>query len=310
MSLSLISTASDAAQSFDRLFLVLMGFSVAIVLLVAALLIGFSVRFRSGSDATRHKVSRVHSREIEIGWTAATAFVALFLFWWASSVSLQQEKPPEDAMEVRILAQQWMWKASHEGGARELNSLHIPVDQPVLLSLSSQDVIHSFYIPAFRLKQDVVPGRTATLWFEANEPGTYPLLCAEFCGTGHSRMLGEVVVMEQGDFARWLDARPVGDGLVAEGRALFNTVGCSGCHAADAAVHAPDLAGLYGREVPLADGRTVTADAAYLRDSILLPRRDVAAGFKPIMPDFAGLLDEAEVEALVAYIRSLKGEEP
>lgn len=310
MTIPMISAASEGAQSFDRLFLGLMVFSALIVLLVAALLIGFSIRFRSGSDVERRRVPGMLSHQIEIGWTAATAFAALFIFWWTASTSLQQQEPPENAMEIHVTAKQWMWKASHEGGARELGSLHVPVDQPVKLYLDSQDVIHSFFVPAFRLKQDVVPGRTTVLWFEANEPGTYPLLCAEYCGTGHSKMLGEVVVMKPADFTRWLDARPEGEGLAAQGKALFNTAGCSGCHAAGSAVHAPDLAGLYGREVPLADGRTVTADAAYLRDSILLPRRDVAAGFDPIMPDFDGLLDDGEVEALVAYIRSLKGDSP
>lgn len=213
-------------------------------------------------------------------------------------------------MEIHVTAKQWMWKAAHAGGARELESLHIPVGQPVLLYLDSQDVIHSFFVPAFRLKQDVVPGRTTTLWFEATNPGTYQLLCAEFCGTGHSAMTGEIVAMEPADFARWLDNRADGAGLAAAGRNLFTTVGCSGCHAEGSAVRAPSLAGLFGRQVPLADGRSATADAAYVRDSILLPRKDVAAGYAPIMPDFAGLLDQEEVEALVAYIRSLRGQTP
>lgn len=302
-----LASASTQAQSFDRLFLGLSIFSVLIVILVASLLIGFSIRFRSGSKAARHNVPGLHRREIEIGWIAATAFAALFFFWWATSLNLQFQKPPDGAIEIHINAKQWMWKASHENGARELGTLHVPVGQPVKLYMESQDVIHSFFVPAFRLKQDVVPGRTTITWFNTTEPGTYELLCAEYCGTGHSRMRGEVVVMTPDDFARWLEERSESGTLVAAGRDLFTAAGCSGCHAPASAVHAPDLNGLYGREVPLADGRTVTADTAYLRDSILLPRRDIAAGYKPIMPDFAKLLDEDEVEALVAYIRSLRG---
>ncbi len=305
-----LSAASDNAQGFDRLFFALVAFSIVIVVLVAALVIGFSIRFRSGSKVTRHKVPRILSREIEIGWTAATAFVALFLFWWTAAANLQQADIQSGAMEIHVEAKQWMWKASHSNGVRELNALHVPVGQPVMLYLNSQDVIHSFFVPAFRLKQDVVPGRTTTLWFKATEPGSYDLLCAEYCGTGHSRMGGTIVAMEPADFAAWLDAQPEGEGLVAAGRALFTEAGCSGCHAAGSAVHAPDLAGIYGRQIPLADGRVVTADAVYLHNSILLPRRDIAAGYAPIMPDFARLLDEDEVAALVAYIRSIGKETP
>jgi cytochrome c oxidase subunit 2 len=310
MSATLTPWASSHAQNFDRLFLGLSLFAILIVLLVAGLIVGFSIRFRSGSRVTRHKVSHLVHREIEIGWIAATALAALFFFWWTTSANLQQQAAPAGAMEIHIEAKQWMWKASHPDGARELGTLHVPAGQPVLLYLDSQDVIHSFFVPAFRLKQDVVPGRTATMWFNALVPGRYPLLCAEYCGTGHSRMRGEIVVMEPADFAGWLDSRPEGAGLVAAGRALFLAAGCSGCHAPGSAVHAPGLAGLWGRQVPLADGRVVTADAAYIQDSILLPRRDIAAGYAPVMPDFAGLLDEDEVAALVAYIRSLGGPPP
>ncbi|WCR11050.1 cytochrome c oxidase subunit II [Paracoccus stylophorae] len=308
MSDAIWSRAGAHAESFDRLFTVLTGFSVLILLLVAGLIVGFSIRFRSGSKVTRHKVSRLIHREIEIGWIAATAIVALFFFWWTTSANLQQAAAPAGAMEIHIEAKQWMWKASHPDGTREISTLHVPAGQPVRLYLNSQDVIHSFFVPAFRLKQDVVPGRTATMWFRADRAGTYPLLCAEYCGTGHSRMLGEIVVMEPADFAAWLDSRPQGGGMIAAGRMLFTSVGCSGCHAPGSTVHAPDLDGLYGRQVPLADGRVVTADAAYIQDSILLPRRDIVAGYAPIMPDFADLLDEDEVAALVAYIRSLKGD--
>lgn len=297
--------ASVQAETFDSLFWLISALAVAVVVLVASLIVVFAIRFRSGSRAPRHRVSSLHSHEFEIGWTGAVGFLALFLFWWTASHGLRQTEMPQDAIEIHVEAKQWMWKARHPGGQRELNALHVPAGQPVVVYLNSQDVIHSFFVPAFRIKQDVVPGRTEVIWFEPTTPGSYRLLCAEFCGTAHSRMGGEIVVMEPEDYARWLEARPEGDTLAAEGRALFTSVGCSGCHAPASAVHAPPLADLYGRQVPLSDGRIVTADAAYLRDSILLPARDVAAGYEPIMPDFGRILDDAEVTALVAYIRAL-----
>ncbi len=308
-----LAEASEAARDFDTLFLVLMLFSLGIVTLVSTLILVFSVRFREGSRTARHRVPRLLSREIEWGWTAATVFVALFFFWLAGSLMVRQLNPPPGAMEVHVEAKQWMWKARHPNGAREINALHVPLGEPVKLYLDSQDVIHSFFVPAFRLKQDVVPGRTATAWFTATEPGTYHLFCAEFCGTSHSQMTGEIVVMKPADFAAWLADRPEGNTLVAEGRALFTTAGCSGCHAPGSSVHAPDLHGLAGRRVPLTDGRIVTADDAYLRDSIMLPARDVVAGYEPIMPEFSEILATGEVTALVAYLRSLglqEGERP
>lgn len=300
-----LAQASEGARSFDMLFIVLVLFSCGIVLLVGVLVVVFSVRFRSGSKVSRKRVPRLLAYQIEALWIALTFFAAMVFFWIAGSVMVRQLDPPEDAMEVHVEAKQWMWKASHAGGAREINALHVPAGQPVKLYLNSQDVIHSFFVPAFRLKQDVVPGRTATAWFTATEPGTYHLFCAEFCGTSHSQMTGRIVVMEPDDFARWLAGRPEGETLVAEGRALFTSAGCSGCHAKESNVHAPDLRGLAGRRVALADGRVVVADDAYLRDSILLPGRDIVAGYEPVMPDFSNILNSGEVTALVAYLRHL-----
>lgn len=297
--------ASANANRVDNLFLMMTIFSAIILLGVFALVVVFVIRFRDGSRVTRHQVRSLVSHEIEIVWTSMTAFGALFIFWFASSFFLQQTDAPKDAIEIHVEAKQWMWKATHAQGARELGSLHVPVNRPVLVYLNSQDVIHSFFVPAFRAKQDVVPGMTTTMWFTPDKIGTFPLFCAEYCGTGHSTMQGRVVVMDDGDFARWLDDQPGDEGLVDAGRALFTRAGCAGCHDPSSAVHAPDLRGVYGRKVPLSDGRVVTANAAYLQDSILQPDRDIVAGFEPIMPDFSKLLDEDEVAALVAYLQSL-----
>nr|WP_157091762.1 cytochrome c oxidase subunit II [Methylobacterium nodulans] len=298
-------TASTLAQRIDVIFAGLLALSGTILLLVLCLLIGFSVRYRRGSAAPRGPMPEVMSREFEIGWTSATLFLFVFLFWWATSVEIKAFLPPKDAIEVQVVAKQWMWKTLHSNGAREINELHVPIGVPVRLALRSQDVIHSFFVPAFRLKQDVVPGQLHETWFQATKLGVFHLLCAEYCGTDHSRMRGKIVVMTPEDYAAWLAAQPEGDDLAKEGAALFVERGCSGCHAPSAKVHAPSLAGLYGRTVALSDGRIVTADEAYLRDSILQPKKDVVAGYEPIMPSFAGRLSEGEIQSLVAYIRSL-----
>jgi cytochrome c oxidase subunit 2 len=249
------------------------------------------------------------SREFEIGWTSATLFLALFIFWWVSSIHLAALAAPRNALEIHVVAKQWMWKTQHSNGAREINELHVPLDTPVRLVMTSEDVIHSFFVPAFRMKKDVLPGRYTETWFRPTKPGVFHLFCAEYCGSEHSRMTGRIVVVQKDSYARWLAAQPQGDGLAKAGEAVFRARGCSGCHSEASKVHAPDLNGLYGRKVQLADGRTVTADEAYLRDSMLMPRRDVAAGFEPIMPSYAGILTDGEIISLTAYIRSLSGRE-
>ncbi|HVV92314.1 MAG TPA: cytochrome c oxidase subunit II [Hyphomicrobiales bacterium] len=298
--------ASVQAGRTDELFFIVLGMSVVVLGVVAALVIGFAIRYRRGSPAKRGPLPPLISREIEIAWTAGTLFTFLFVFWWASSLQLAAKAPPADAMPIRVLAKQWMWKMEHPNGVREINTLHVPIGRPVRLIMTSQDVIHSFYVPVFRMKQDVLPGRTTTTWFQATRTGTFRLECAEFCGTDHARMLGSIVVMSAPDFALWSEAQPESDSLAQKGAALFRTLGCSGCHATQSAVKAPDLAGLYGRAVRLADGRTVKADDAYIRDSILQPLKDIVAGYQPIMPSFAGAVSDADLQDLIAYVRSLK----
>jgi cytochrome c oxidase subunit 2 len=207
-------------------------------------------------------------------------------------------------MEIHVVAKQWMWKTQHPGGAREIDALHVPVNRSIRLLMNSEDVIHSFYVPAFRIKQDVVPGATEQLLFKAVKTGTYRLTCAEYCGTRHSEMTGKIVVMEPQDFAKWLAEQPEGDALAERGAALYTRLGCSGCHEQTGTIRAPDLHGIYGKPVPLSDGRVVTADDAYIRDSILEPRKDVVAGFAPIMPSFAGKASESDLLALLAWFRT------
>lgn len=305
MNLTLPQGSSDAAH-VDVIFLSLLGMSGLVLLLVFGAVILFAVRYRRGSSARRGPLPSVISRDVEIGWTVATLFLALFIFWWAASSQLSRASAPGNAVEIHVVGQQWYWTAQHAGGLRELNELHVPTGTPVKLLLTSQDVIHSFYVPAFRMKQDAVPGMVTTTWFDPTRPGAYHLFCAEYCGVDHSRMVGTVYVMRPADFARWLRRQPAGDDLASQGAAVFRTRGCSGCHAAGAAVRAPDLAGLAGRRVRLAGGGTVLADDAYIRDSILRPRAAVVAGYEPFMPSYDGLITEGEMIPLIAYLKNLE----
>ncbi|WP_245300010.1 cytochrome c oxidase subunit II [Methylocystis bryophila] len=283
--------------------------SAIVVVGIFAVIVGFSFHFRKGSDAVRDPLPERFRDEIEIGWTTATAFAFLFIFWFAASTQLHHIVPPRKAFEIHVLAKQWMWKSQHPNGVREINELHVPIGQPVQLIMTSEDVIHSLFLPALRLKQDVLPGRYTYLWFTADKPGVYHLMCAEYCGTGHSRMVGRLVLMTPEDYSRWSSSQPGAEDLAKEGELLFSSLGCSGCHAQTSSVHAPNLRGVYSHPVQLSDGRVVTADEAYLRDSILLPDKDVVAGYEPIMPSFRGIASEAQIIKLIAFIKSLSGEE-
>ncbi|WP_143273251.1 cytochrome c oxidase subunit II [Bradyrhizobium canariense] len=301
--------ASTQAARVDGIFAILVVVSALTLALVFGLLVTFAIRYRRGSKAKRGRLPEIVNREFEVSWTAATLFLFAFLFWWAASADVGALTAPANALEVHVLAKQWMWKTQHSNGAREINELHVPIGKPVRLVMTSQDVIHSFFVPAFRIKQDVLPGRNTETWFKATKLGVFPLFCAEYCGTDHSAMRGRVTVMSEDDYTRWLSRQPEGDDLAHLGAKLFVSQGCSGCHAGSSSVHAPKLDGLYGRTVQLSDGRQVKADDAYIRDSILQPKRDVVAGFEPIMPSFAGLLDDGDVQSLTAYIRSLGQEQ-
>jgi cytochrome c oxidase subunit 2 len=273
------------------------------------LLLLFCVRYRAGNPVDRGNQDP-KSWHWEVGWTSASLVIFLLLFVWGASVFLEIHRTPQGELSVFVVAKQWMWKVQHSGGQAEINSLHMPVNRPVRLVMASQDVIHSFFIPALRLKHDVVPGRYQSLEIEAVTAGHYHLFCAEYCGTDHSGMIGEIVAMEPADYAKWLNDQAPANSLAREGDALFREFGCSGCHGANGNVHAPPLEGLYGKPVPLADGSIVTADDKYIRDSILLPRSQVAAGYQPLMPSFEGRVSEDQLLRLVVYIKSLADHAP
>ena len=303
-------TASTLAPRVDALLLAVTAVTTLTGLAVLVALVYFGVKYRAGSPVYRHEdmpqAQRRARIRVEVAWTVIPLLLFLGAYAWATRLYVERDAVPADAVPLYVVAKQWMWTFQHEGGQREIDALHVARGQPVRLVMTSQDVIHSFFVPAFRMKQDVLPGRYTELWFTPTQAGRFHLFCAEYCGTDHARMgAGELVVMEPVEFQRWLDGQGSGNAAAAHGAALFREYGCSGCHGANAAVHAPDLAGLYGRPVPLSDGSTVVADERYLRDSILLPRKEIAAGYSPIMPSFTGQIGEQDVFDLIAYIRSL-----
>jgi cytochrome c oxidase subunit 2 len=249
------------------------------------------------------------STPLELTWSIIPMGVFLVIFFWGAVVYFQERTPPRDATEVYVVAKQWMWKLEHAEGQREINELHIPVGRDVKMIMTSQDAIHSFYVPAFRIKQDVLPGRYTVAWFRATKPGTYHLFCAEYCGTQHSGMIGSVVVMEPAQYETWMSAGSNGP-LSAGGQKIFAELGCVTCHRTDAPGRGPNLQGLFGRPVQLEDGRTVIADENYIRESILDPGAKVVKGFKPVMPTFQGLVSEEQLNALVAYVKSLSAAKP
>jgi cytochrome c oxidase subunit 2 len=281
-------------------------FSLLVLLLagpVIILIFAFAIRFRRGKQVNRTPRPD-RNVALEVSWSVIPFVLILGFFVVGARMYFTLNEPPADTLAVSVVAKQWMWKFQHPEGQAEINRLHLPVGQPVRLTMTSQDVIHSLYIPALRLKQDVLPGRYTELWFTADRPGTYHLFCAEFCGTDHAVMGGGFVAMKPGDYARWLARQASGGALAVQGGALYARLGCGACHDAGAAVRAPDLDGLHGSSVTLADGSRIAADDQYLRDAILDPNAQVTAGYRAIMPTYRGVISEAEAMKLVAYLRT------
>ena len=302
-----LPVASNFAVTVDHIMICLLVISAATLLLVFWLMWSFMIRYRATSPIDRGQIAE-RTWRFEIAWTVATFIVFLGLFYWGAGVYLDEYQPPPDTMKISIVGKRWMWKTEYPGGQREINTLHVPVGQKVQLVMTSQDVIHDFSIPAFRLRHDVLPGRYETFWFIADVPGTYNFFCTRFCGTEHSRMRGEVVVMKPADYQRWLQRNGSSESLVAAGRQLFISLGCAGCHEGGGTVRAPSLNGVYNSPQPLSDGTTVIADEGYIRDSILFPKKQVVASYVPVMPSFDGKISDGDLQKLIAYIKSLGAE--
>jgi cytochrome c oxidase subunit 2 len=233
--------------------------------------------------------------------------VAMGIFAWSAIIYYRMYRPPAEAIDIYVVAKQWMWKFQHLDGHREINELHVPVGRKVKLTMTTEDVIHSFFVPAFRIKMDVVPGKYSTLWFEPTKAGRYHLFCTEYCGTSHSGMIGWVDVMEAPEYQAWLSGAAAGGSLAEAGAALFDQLACHTCHKSDGTGRGPALEGVYGKPVQLAGGQKVNADDAYLRESITNPKAKVVAGYEAIMPTFQGQVSEEQLLQLLAYIRSLAG---
>ena len=303
---------SSFATSVDAIFVSLLALCSAITLAVFAVIIYFCIRYQKGSGADRTRYpSEGKQIGIEVTWIVIPFIIFVGLFIWAGNVYYDMFSPPEDGLAIYVIGKQWMWKIEHPGGQREINQLHIPVNRNIVLTLTSQDVIHDFDVPAFRIKHDVLPGRYVRMWFKATKPGTYRLFCGQYCGDFHSLMKGSIIVMSATDYAAWLrQDHDAPETLAAEGSRYFHSLGCSGCHENSQVVHAPSLNGLYQQPVPLQSGQIVVANDDYLRDSILQPSKNVPAGYQPIMPSFQGTLSEEQIIALIAYIKSQRATEP
>jgi cytochrome c oxidase subunit 2 len=294
--------ASTAAANVDALFIFLLIVSGLMTLLIFVALTYFAARYRHRRGVPAEQIEG--SIPLELTWSIIPFFVFMVIFAWGAVVYFKGRTPPRDSTEVYVVAKQWMWKLEHAEGQREINELHVPVGRDVKLIMTSQDVIHSFFVPAFRMKQDVLPGRYTVAWFRATKPGTYHLFCAEYCGTQHSGMIGSIVVQEPAQYEAWMSGGTSGP-LSASGEKIFAELGCVTCHRTDTQGRGPNLQGVFGKPVLLADGRTVTADENYIRESILDPGAKVVNGFKPVMPTFQGLVSEEQLNALVAYVKSL-----
>jgi cytochrome c oxidase subunit 2 len=302
-------SASTLSPHVDALFLAWSAISLFFTLLIAVLILYFMVKYRrrAPDDVGQEEKPMLW---LEIAWTAIPLGIVMAMFVWGTLVFFQLYRPPADAVEYYSVGKQWMWKFQHPDGHREINALHIPAGRAIRLKLTAEDVIHSFYVPAFRLKQDALPGRYTQVWFQATKPGIYHLFCAEYCGAEHSRMIGSIVVMEPRDYEAWLAGGPAGKTMVASGAELFEQLACQTCHRAapNRPARGPRLEGLYGTQVKLANGGTVTADDDYIRESILNPTAKVTAGWDPIMPTFQGQVSEEQLLQLLSYVKSLHAE--
>jgi len=295
--------ASNHALPVDLVYIFLVVLSAVMTLAIFAAIAIFGVKYRRRHDREAHQIEG--SLILEITWSVIPLGIFMVIFGWGAVIYFHMRTPPRDATEVYVVGKQWMWKVQHQEGQREINELHVPVDRDIKLIMTSQDVIHSFFIPAFRIKQDVIPGRYTTLWFRATTPGTYHLFCAQFCGTDHSGMIGQVVVMNPADYQTWMSGGTVSGSLAQNGETMFQQLGCSTCHRFDVQGRGPNLKGVYGKPVQLQDGRNVLADDNYVRESILNPTAKIVSGFQPIMPSFQGQVSEEQLNALVAYVKSL-----
>ncbi|WP_263382826.1 cytochrome c oxidase subunit II [Granulicella arctica] len=296
--------ASTIAPYADELYFFLILITILGLLLVGALLLVFSVMYRKEKHPVATQIEG--STLLEATWTIIPLAIFLVCFVWGALLYFRIYNPPTNAMNIYVVGKQWMWKAEHPGGQHEINALHVPMGRPVQLTMISQDVFHSFSIPDFRVKREVIPGRYTTVWFEATAVGTYHIFCTQYCGTKHSAMIGEVTVLTPEDYQKWTQQSTSGMSLAQNGERLFASMGCNACHSGNAAARGPNLAGVYGSKLQLANGSQVLVNDAYLRDAILNPSQHVTAGYSPIMPTYQGQISEDGLIDLVEYVKNLQ----
>jgi cytochrome c oxidase subunit 2 len=296
--------ASTIAPYADALYFFLLLITVIGLVLVAALILGFSIRYRKEKSPVATQVEG--STLLEATWTIIPLALFMVAWIWGALLYFRIYNPPTNAMNIYVVGKQWMWKAEHPGGQHEINALHVPTGRPVQLTMISQDVFHSFSIPDFRVKREVIPGRYSTVWFEATTPGTYHIFCTQYCGTNHSAMIGEVTVLTPEDYQKWTQGSTSGMSLAQNGERLFASMGCNACHSGSAAARGPNLAGVYGSKLQLSNGTQTLVNDAYLRDAILNPSEHVTAGYAPIMPTYQGQVSEDGLIDLVEYIKGLQ----
>lgn len=297
------SAASTMSDRVDALYLFLIGVTSAVTVMVLILVLVFIFKYRH----TKHPVAEqvAGSLPLEITWSVVPFVIFMVFFAWGARIYVAEATPPKDSLQIYVIAKQWMWKLQHENGRREINTLHVPLGRDVRLTMISQDVIHSFWVPEFRVKADVLPGRYTTIWFRADHTGTFHINCAEYCGTLHSGMVGKVIVLTPDQYNQWLTTGGEMGSFAETGQKLFQSLGCTNCHRFDTQGRGPNLVGVYGKPVLLSDGTSVIADDAYIRESILNPGAKIVAGFRPIMPSFQGVLTEDQLLSVIAYIKSL-----
>lgn len=297
-------SASSLSGPIDALYLFLIGISVFFSLLIVSAVLLFSVRYRRRPGLVATQIEG--SLPLELLWTGIPLAIVLVVFVWGTRLFVEAQTLPAEAMQFHVTGKQWMWKIQHPTGQSEINTLHVPTGQRIVLTMISEDVIHSFFVPAFRAKKDVLPGMYSSLWFMPTKPGTYHLFCAEYCGTKHSEMTGQVVVLDPAEYQAWLDGRPSEKDPLQTGALLFQNLRCDTCHFAGSGARGPDMAGRFGSDVVLSDGQTVRFDERYLRESLLEPAKRLSSGFQPLMPSYKGQVTESDILALGTYLKSLQ----
>jgi cytochrome c oxidase subunit 2 len=299
---------STVAESVDYLYVFLVGLTIFFGVAISAAIFYFAIKYRRRSE-DEYPEQIEGSMKLEVLWIVVPFIIVMVIFWWSASVYFKIFRPPSDPLDIYVVGKQWMWKFEHPDGQREINELHVPIGRRIKLTMGTEDVIHSLFVPAFRVKADVVPGRITSVWWEPTKPGRYELYCAEYCGTKHSGMIGWIVVQEPAEYQAWLSGSASGGSLASNGEKIFQTLACNSCHKSDQSGRGPALEGIFGKQQALQNGQTITVDENYIRESILTPRAKVVAGYDPVMPTFQGLVSEEQLLQLIAYLKSL-GQQP